>query len=89
MRRCMSTAVIKTSAGKGVSRAVVVAQKIEDPDNLKKWAHDTPIKTFGDCELHSDGPRSFTYHCPNVPQIHTLYTCVTNLLVQSNRHVQK
>ena len=51
-RRCMGTRpVIKTSAGEGVSRVVVVAQPIEDPDNLKQWAHDTPINSFKDCKL--------------------------------------
>lgn len=39
---------IKTSAGEGVSRVVVVAMPIEDPDNLKQWAHDSPINSFKD-----------------------------------------
>ena len=51
-RRCMSTRpAIRTSAGEGVSRVVVVAQPIEDKENLKQWAHDTPINNFKDCKL--------------------------------------
>merc|ERR1719326_1679692 len=48
-RRCLSTRpAIKTSAGEGISRVVVVAQEIDDPENLKQYAHDTPINSFKD-----------------------------------------
>lgn len=46
--RGLNTQVIKTSAGPGVSRAVVVAQRIDDPDNLKKWSHASPVETLRD-----------------------------------------